>query len=262
LNGSNSRIYKLGWDDGSPFTVIGTDGGLLESAVTRRYITLAPAERVEIWVDFRDKKIGSIQTLKSLPFQGMRHMSAENALPEGGEFSIMSVKVATAEEGGDSSQLPETLSKIDRLDLSNVANPEIPLSIALRMRRMNWWLNGEDFEMLEATPSERVSVNSHQVIQFDNGFQTRGGMRLPHPMHMHGQQFQIIKREIRRNYQGTYDSLSEGFVDNGWKDTVLVMPGERVTMIKPFEDYKGLFLYHCHNLEHEDMGMMRNFNVV
>ncbi|RLA19532.1 MAG: hypothetical protein DRQ56_05220 [Gammaproteobacteria bacterium] len=262
LNGSNSRIYKLGWDDGSPFTVIGTDGGLLESAVTRRYITLAPAERVEIWVDFRDKKIGSIQTLKSLPFQGMQHMSAENALPEGGEFSIMSVKVATAEEGGDSSQLPETLSKIDRLDLSNVANPEIPLSIALRMRRMNWWLNGEDFEMLEATPSERVSVNSHQVIQFDNGFQTRGGMRLPHPMHMHGQQFQIIKREIRRNYQGTYDSLSEGFVDNGWKDTVLVMPGERVTMIKPFEDYKGLFLYHCHNLEHEDMGMMRNFNVV
>lgn len=262
LNGSNSRIYKLGWGDGSPFTVIGTDGGLLEKPVSRRYITLASAERVEILVDFRDKKVGSTQTLKSLPFQGMRHMSSGNTLPEGSEFSVMTVKVTEESKALDPAQLPETLSKIDRLGLSDVANPETPLSIALRMRRMNWWLNGEDFEMLAATPSERVELNSHQLIQFDNGFQTRGGMRLPHPMHMHGQQFQIVKREIRRGYQGAYNSLSEGFVDNGWKDTVLVMPGERVTMIKPFEDFKGLFLYHCHNLEHEDMGMMRNFNVV
>jgi suppressor of ftsI/bilirubin oxidase len=262
LNGSNSRIYKLSWNDRTPFKVIGTDGGLLEKPVSRRYITLAPAERVEVWVDFRDKEVGSVQTLKSLPFQGMRRMNMGGNIPEGSEFPIMRVKVTSAEKEADLSQLPEVLSKIDRLTLSDVANPEIPLSIALRMRRMNWWLNGENFEMLEATPSERVAVNSHQVIQFDNGFQTRGGMRLPHPMHMHGQQFQIIKREIHRNYQGTYDSLNEGFVDSGWKDSVLVMPGERVTMIKPFEDFKGLFLYHCHNLEHEDMGMMRNFNVV
>jgi len=43
---------------------------------------------------------------------------------------------------------------------------------------------------------------------------------------------------------------------------VLVMPGEKVTLLKRFDDYKGLFLYHCHNLEHEEMGMMRNFNVI
>jgi FtsP/CotA-like multicopper oxidase with cupredoxin domain len=50
-----------------------------------------------------------------------------------------------------------------------------------------------------------------------------------------------------------------GLIDEGWKDTVLVMPGERVRILVEFRDYAGLYLYHCHNLEHEDMGMMRNY---
>ena len=40
------------------------------------------------------------------------------------------------------------------------------------------------------------------------------------------------------------------------------MPGERVQILVHFTRYPGLFLYHCHNLEHEDMGMMRNYRVV
>ena len=59
LNGSNSRIYKLGWDDGTPLTAIGTDGGLLEAPETYPYIMLAPAERVELWVDFSGRKPGT-----------------------------------------------------------------------------------------------------------------------------------------------------------------------------------------------------------
>jgi FtsP/CotA-like multicopper oxidase with cupredoxin domain len=54
---------------------------------------------------------------------------------------------------------------------------------------------------------------------------------------------------------------TSGYLDEGWKDTVLLMPGERVRLMMRFEDYDGLFLYHCHNLEHEDMGMMRNYYV-
>jgi FtsP/CotA-like multicopper oxidase with cupredoxin domain len=50
-------------------------------------------------------------------------------------------------------------------------------------------------------------------------------------------------------------------VDEGWKDTVLLMPGERIRILVDFDDYPGMFLYHCHNLEHEDMGMMRNYFV-
>lgn len=78
-------------------------------------------------------------------------------------------------------------------------------------------------------------------------------------MHLHGEQFQIVKREVNSRFQNHFDSVSAGLVDSGWKDTVLVMPGEKVTLLKPFNDFKGLFMYHCHNLEHEDLGMMRDF---
>lgn len=88
-----------------------------------------------------------------------------------------------------------------------------------------------------------------------------GMMNMPHPMHMHGEQFQIIKREVNSRSSDSYATVSSGFIQSGWKDTVLVMPGEKVTVLKPFNDFKGLFMYHCHNLEHEDMGMMRDFLV-
>lgn len=84
-------------------------------------------------------------------------------------------------------------------------------------------------------------------------------MAMPHPMHLHGEQFQIVKREVGARAGDSYATVSGGFIQNGWKDTVLVMPGEKVTLLKPFNDFRGLFMYHCHNLEHEDMGMMRDF---
>ena len=94
----------------------------------------------------------------------------------------------------------------------------------------------------------------------------RGGgmgmmMSMAHPIHLHGQQFQILSRAVTDKQESGYESVKQGFINSGWKDTVLVMPGEEVTIIKPFEDYTGLYLYHCHNLEHEDLGMMRNFLV-
>ena len=58
-----------------------------------------------------------------------------------------------------------------------------------------------------------------------------------------------------------YATIKDGFIDSGYKDTVLVAPGERIEIIKPFDDFVGQFMYHCHNVEHEDMGMLREFNV-
>jgi hypothetical protein len=100
----------------------------------------------------------------------------------------------------------------------------------------------------------------------DHGMMGMGGgmgamMAMAHPIHLHGQQFQIISRSIDGGMEDNYATVREGFIDSGLKDTVLVMPGERVRLIKPFQDFKGLFMYHCHNLEHEDMGMMRDFLV-
>ena len=78
----------------------------------------------------------------------------------------------------------------------------------------------------------------------------------------HGQQFQIVDRDVDSRFVSMWNSLSDGFVDDGWKDTVLVMPGERVRILRRFDDYPGLFLQHCHNLEHEHAGMMLNLELL
>jgi len=86
-------------------------------------------------------------------------------------------------------------------------------------------------------------------------------MSMAHPIHLHEEPFQIISRTIGAEEAESYATVREGFIDGGWKDTVLVMPGEKVRLIKPYKDNKGVFMVHCHNLEHEDMGMMREFLV-
>lgn len=256
LNGSNSRIYKLGWEDGTPFTVIGTDGGLLERPVQRPYLTLAPAERVEIWVDFNGRSLGSELKMVSLPFS--------TGSFESGRFPILTVRFV--QEATDNVALPTQLST------PNFFNPddaERTRTVALQMQMgRGWTLNGRTFEKTAVSPDEIIPLNSLEIWEFSNenggGGMMGGGMMnmsLPHPIHMHGESFQVIDRQINRSGRAAWETLSEGFVDEGWKDTVLVMPGERVKVLRRFGDYTGLFLYHCHNLEHEDMGMMRNFRV-
>ena len=101
--------------------------------------------------------------------------------------------------------------------------------------------------------------------QKGGGMMGMGGMgmmmSMAHPIHLHGQQFQIVSRSISADEEADYATVRDGFIESGLKDVVLVMPGEKVRIIKPFQDFKGLFMYHCHNLEHEDMGMMRDFSV-
>jgi blue copper oxidase len=92
-----------------------------------------------------------------------------------------------------------------------------------------------------------------------------GGMgmmlMMAHPIHLHGQYFQILSRTYEGEDADDYATMREGLVSSGFKDTVLTLPGERIRIIKPFQDFKGAFMYHCHNLEHEDMGMMREFQI-
>ena len=260
LNGSNSRIYKLAWQDGHPLTVIGTDGGLLEKAVQRRYVMLGPGERLELWADFSQYPVGSELNLVSLPFDagamgggrmGGRMMGSGAELPNGAGFLILGVKVNRQEK--ETHALPQRLSTIDRYRHADAVNRENPRRFHLGMRHMIWTINGRSFRMREVAGDEKVRLNTLEVWEFvneGNGMGMMGGMNMPHPMHLHGMQFQVLERRGVRH---------DGYVDEGWKDTVLLMPGERIRLLVRFADYPGLFLYHCHNLEHEDMGMMRNY---
>ena len=83
---------------------------------------------------------------------------------------------------------------------------------------------------------------------------------IPHPMHIHNVQFQVVKRTA--STASSYGTINQGFVDSGWKDTVTVWPGERVKIAMRFGPDSGMYMYHCHILEHEDMGMMRDLMVM
>ncbi len=258
LNGSNSRIYKLAWEDGTPLTVIGTDGGLLEAPVEKAFVTLAPAQRVELWVDFSKYPVGTKLRLLSLP----------HGAPGGAtSFPVFTVSV-DREERSDVT-LPKRLTSIPRYQEADAVNAASPRTFTLAMTMgRGWTINGRTFEMTAVADDEVVRLGDMEVWSFINlagggGMgMGMGGMSLPHPMHVHGLQFQILRRQVDPVAQALWDTLGPGFVDEGWHDTVLVTPGERVDILLRFTDFEGLYLYHCHILEHEDMGMMRNYRVV
>jgi len=292
LNGSSSRIYKLAWSNGLPLTVIATDGGLLEKPVLRPYITLAPGERVELWADFSQLAVGDEFQLQSLAFTGVEagmfmdgmkmDMAESAALPNGAAFAVLTVRVDRAE--AETLTLPTQLAPVERLAAADAVNAAQPRPFAMGMAGGAWLLNGKTFVMDEVSDDEKVTLGSIEIWEFINelnsGDMAHAGHHMnhgstmsntamagetvdfmAHPMHIHGVQFQVLQRHIDPAYEAAWRTLNEGFVDEGWKDTVLVMPGERVQIIARFADYPGRYLVHCHNLEHENGGMMRNFAI-
>lgn len=272
LNASNSRIYKLAWQDNTPLTVIATDGGLLETPVTREYVTISSGERVELWVDFGALPAGSEMRLVSLPFSGFsaEELMMENSnLSLGASFDVLTFKIG--EKGDSASALPQRLSTFERYQAEDAVNRDNPRVFTLAMKGMVHSINERTFDMDEVAEDEIVRLGDLEIWEFVNlevggGMQMEGmmmmpDMQMPHPMHIHGVSFQVLKREIMPEFESTYKDLSGGFVDEGWKDTVLVMPGEKVQVLVRFEDYAGTFVQHCHNLEHSDTGMMRNYRI-
>jgi blue copper oxidase len=258
LNGSNARIYKLAWSDGAPMIVIGTDGGSIAAPVRRPYLMLAPGERAELWVDFNRGPGGDV-ALESRAFSAGGMMmggmmgggGVAGGPPNGAALSVCRFSVRGR---GQRLSLPVRLDAPAFRSPDEVANAGDPRRFEISMARMRWLLNGRPFEMLEVAPNERIQRGTTLDWEFSN---LGGMMAMPHPIHIHGGQFQVVARAG----SPASATVADGRVDEGWKDTVLLMPGERVRLRVRFARHAGLFLYHCHNLEHEDMGMMRNFRV-
>ncbi len=259
LNGSNARIYRLAWEDGRPLTVIGTDGGLLERPVSKSEVLLGPAERIEVWADFGDFPTGAQARLISLPVpfnsggMGMGMMMGRGARRDWRMDRPLAIQTfQVARQAAQQDKLPRALAPITRYDTGQARNSTDPRRFELAMFHMQGTINGRVFEMEDVAPYEKIRLDALEVWEFDNRSSGMGMMNMPlaHPMHIHGGQFQVVDRE---------GAETRGYVDEGWKDTVLVQPGERVRIMMRFAPFNGLYLYHCHNLEHEDGGMMRNF---
>ncbi|MEM2125802.1 MAG: multicopper oxidase family protein [Candidatus Methanosuratincola sp.] len=255
LNGSNARIYKLAWEDGLPFTVIGTDGGLLERPVVKPYVMLAPGERVELWEDFRPFSVGTVRNLVSAEWRGsaVNFGDPPGVPPQGAPMEVMSFYVERKD--WDNLILPGFLRPLEGYRWQDARNLKSPRLFEFRWEG-EWTINGRVFEMRDVALEERVPWNQIEVVQFRNDV---GDRLMAHPLHFHGPMFQVGERQVDPRYRDGWESVREGYVDSGWKDTLLLMPGESVRLLFKWGPYPGLYLYHCHNLEHEDMGMMRNY---
>ncbi len=259
FNGSNASGYRLSLSDGRPFVVIGTDGGLLEEAMTRQTLTLAPAERADVWVDFSGLRPGQELALVAQAFSPMlsgRGMGMGMGMGmRGRATSNQPHNIALFRAGNRAparSSHPGRLSRFPALSLRDAINRDQPRQIRLSMMHGQGFLNGRTFEMAAVTRDERVFAGATEVWDFIND------SPMAHPMHVHNVHLKVI----RRTGAAAEDSgLTAGFTDEGLKDTVLVLPGERVRVLLKFASHTGLYLYHCHILEHEDLGMMRNYLV-
>jgi FtsP/CotA-like multicopper oxidase with cupredoxin domain len=235
VNGSNARIYNIALSDGKSFTIIGNDGGLLEAPVNVSSVLLAPAERLDILVDFSGYEIGATMNLKSLVFT-YNGDPGFPTLPQGSEMSLMQFTVG--QTGPLSTPPPNKLSVIEKYQLADKKND----------RRFEFggsmYINFKSFSMDRI--DQKVTFGDLEQWTFVNQSEHT------HPIHVHGTQFQIIDR----------NSLPPDPWEAGWKDVVRLDPAQSINVLVRFADYTGIYLIHCHNLEHEDMGMMSNFQVI
>jgi FtsP/CotA-like multicopper oxidase with cupredoxin domain len=247
LNGSNARVYRLAFADGRSFHVIGTDGGLLERPVSVTGVDLGPGERVEILVDLTRDPVGTSVLLKSLAFTVPMGMGGGMMPGMGGggtQGAALDVLRLRVERSGPAARVPATLVPFERLDPARAEGTQaFTLSMGMMPVAGAFTINGRSFD------PRRVDVRARRGrLEL---WEVRNASSEPHPFHVHATSFQVVSRT----------SGPLGAQDLGWKDTVLTWPGETVALAIRFEQYAGLYVLHCHNLEHEDAGMMLNLEV-
>lgn len=238
LNASSTRTYKLAFDNIKQFDLIGTDAGLLEEPISVDSVILGVAERIDIIVDFKDKEIGDVVTFKTLGLKEANIMVLHPDYPGfDAQMDIMQFRIT--KKINDTTKIPKKLIPIQRLKVEDAIKTR---TITMEHVGDFWTLDRKPYDMQRI--DQRVKLGTTEIWELQNS------IHMAHPFHIHGVHFQVLDRNGKIDFP----------TDKGWKDTVIVMPFEKVRIIMHFT-MPGLFLYHCHILEHEDNAMMANFLV-
>lgn len=258
-NGCSARYLLLAFGDGRPFAQVGTDGGLL--GAPREGVTsllLAPGERAELIV--RAGAHASDAQLVAAQYDRRKMAMMGGSLPPDAAFALADVRFgpgAATPDAAASPELPARLRSIVPLGPAR-ARKSVVFSEAMDMkvmhqpgasarampRGMHFLVNGATYDPGRVTlTSRRGEVEAWSI-------ENRTDM--DHPFHLHGTQFQIVARE-RAGMRVEEPLLA-------WRDTVNVEPGETVWIATVQRD-AGDRMFHCHILEHEDLGMMGTLRV-
>lgn len=223
LDGANRREWRLHFSDDLKFTQVASDGGVLPEPVNFTHLMLTCAERAEIIVDFGAYKPGDEVTLYS--------------------DDVPLVRFRIHQFTKDETQLPDHL--VDIPDPEVTPDTKVHQVVMAGMDEMVE-INGKKFDMQRIDDKQKIGNVEYWDISNTND-KTSG---MIHPYHMHATQFKIASRNGHAPYPN----------EHGLKDTVGVNPGETVRL-KVWFDKLGVFMNHCHILEHEDGGMMAQFEV-
>lgn len=250
LNGSNSRIYTLMMSDDRPLHLVGTDTGLLDRPITLQDLTLAPGERYELLVDFRDG--GNVSLLSgqntNMGMMGGGMMGGRQS--SGPPFEVLPFVVdpslvarITALPGDLGGSRPD-------MEPAGAKKRNVTLDMAMGSRMMmrsngnRFSINGQAFDMSRIDMSVKRGEMEHWSVSAD---------MMMHPFHVHGVAFQVLRENGR----------APKAQNTGWKDTILIDGQADILMRFDRPASESLpYMFHCHILEHEDGGMMGQFAVV
>ena len=282
LNASNARVYRLGLrnDRGEdlPFTLLGTDGGLLDKPQRVRELFLAPAERIDILVDFAGMPVGAFVLLESRAFDPM-HAEVDGAATAALRSRTRTVTAracATTDRrrrvGATAGHSPCCNSGCAGADLPHPPSPRaFPIRPPFRPRPATLDRCGSASRK-GAGGSTTVSTTWARRRSSSRATRSRRGSSATIIRACRtrcictASPFRVLERETSPEQIAplAIDERGRLATDLGWKDTVLVWPGESVRVAIDFRHpFVGdqIYLFHCHNLEHEDGGMMLRVKV-
>ncbi|MCR2065968.1 multicopper oxidase family protein [Campylobacter helveticus] len=230
---------------GAKFLLVGTDGGLLERGVEKEELFLSPASRAEVFIlapkgefkleslyydrdkmlvkeEKKDLFLASVE-IKNPPLEIPKELRKFKPLDEPKEFKEVILSEDHAKMHG----------------IAKKTQDELKNSLASM-----FLLNGKIFDMKRVDFSSRVGEVEDWIIINKS--------HMDHPFHIHGTQFELISSKLNGKVQkAEFRAL---------RDTINVRPKEELRL-RMKQDFKGLRMYHCHILEHEDLGMMGNLEL-
>lgn len=250
LNGSNARIYALGLDNGAPLQVIASDGGLLPAPAPTDRLWLSNGERAEVLLDLTGMEGDSLLLMSygsELPqtMPGSSNLLWESSMLNGVDFPVLRIRV-----------VQPTQDPVTVIPATLVPNDVPDQDLAIRTRTKNITGNGMvgmGMFMINGLMFDMDVINDTMQLGSIEVWNVVNNSNMAHPMHIHGVSFWVLER----------NGVPPPAWQQGPKDVVLVDRWEVVKLVMRFDMLSNgwPFMYHCHNLLHEDNMMMLQYIV-
>jgi FtsP/CotA-like multicopper oxidase with cupredoxin domain len=235
LDASLFSAYDLALSSGRPFVQVGTGSGLLPHKVVRQDILLGPAQRADVVVDFTGQA-GENVLLSSIPRSDATVGTGTRSA------AIMQFRVRGRPPTRDA-RVPDALRPVPHLDVPSTVSKTWTFDLTTSGHGSYWSINDKMFD--PGRVDHRVRLGSIER------WRLRNTSDVTHYVHLHEEQWRTISRDGRPPPPW----------ERGFEDTWRLDPGETVEVAARFTDYRGVFMVHCHMLDHEDHGMMAQFEV-